>query len=233
MITKNLIISTVGDKSLHQSWGNGDWDLVLLYYGDNIDIAKTYKTDKNQVHVGKGFKWHLIKEFITQNMEYVKGFDYVWFPDDDIKITNFEISSMFYIMEKWDLWLAQPSLTGYVSHSITKPQPNSILRFTNFVEVMAPCMSRDVVFKLLDTFDSNYSSWGYEAVWNHLLGNPKDKIAIIDSIQMEHTKPIGNPELYSKIPHSLELDVEMVYSKFQLDNPPPHQTYKIIKGNEI
>jgi hypothetical protein len=31
---------------------------------------------------------------------------------------------------------------------------------------------------------------------------------------MTHTKPAGNPELYSKIPHSIEIDEQLAFDKF-------------------
>lgn len=44
---------------------------------------------------------------------------------------------------------------------------------------------------LMDSFDINESAWGFEFLWAQMLGNPKDKIAIIDAIQMRHTRPVG------------------------------------------
>jgi hypothetical protein len=79
---------------------------------------------------------------------------------------------------------------------------------------MAPMMNLDTVLKLKETFDVNYSSWGLDGIWSYLLGDPKDKIAIIDTVKMTHTKPPGSPELYSKIPHSLEKDEQLAFDKF-------------------
>ena len=157
---------------------------------------------------------HLIKSFIEDNLDWISKFEYIWFPDDDIQINTESINKLFVLAKKYNLWLCQPSLLGYISHQITSPYQNSLLRYTNFVEVMAPMMNLDTVLKLKDTFDVNYSSWGLDGIWPYILGHPKDKIAIIDEIKMTHTKPPGNPELYSKIPHSLEIDEKLIYDKF-------------------
>lgn len=229
----NLVIATVGDNSLHKEWikEKPNFELVLLYYGDNKEIAKSYISDTSHLYASKGFKWWLIKSFIEDNIEWLSQYEYIWFPDDDLEISTQDINKLFELAKKYELWLCQPSLLGYVSHQITLPQVNYLLRYTNFVEVMAPMMSLDTVLKLKDTFDVNYSSWGLDGVWPYLLGQPKDKVAIIDSIRMKHTKPQGNPELYSKIPHSLEYDTNLVYEKYAPGMSFPHVEYTQIPLN--
>jgi len=212
----NLVVATVGDNSLHKEWikSNPNFDLVLLYYGDNEDTALSYTKDTDHVYQAKGFKWWLIKSFIESNPELIAQYNYIWFPDDDIDISTENIINLFKISKEYNLWLCQPALLGYISHKITCPQDNTLLRYTNFVEIMCPLMNLDTLLKLKETFDVNYSSWGLDGVWPYLLNHPQDKIAIIDSITMIHTKPTGNPELYSKIPHSLEIDEKLAYDKF-------------------
>ena len=54
----NLVIAPAGDKSLHKEWltGKPNFDLVLLYYGDNMEVAKSYTQDTPYVFASKGFK---------------------------------------------------------------------------------------------------------------------------------------------------------------------------------
>ncbi len=229
----NLVISPAGDKSVHKQWlvGKPNFELVLLYYGEDLNIAKSYTQDTSNVYASKGFKWWLIKSFIEDNLEWVSQFEYIWFPDDDIEIDTENINKLFDLAKQYSLWLCQPSLLGYASHHITLPQKNSLLRYTNFVEVMAPMMNLDTVLKLKETFDVNYSSWGLDGIWPYLLGHPKDKIAILDTVIMRHTKPPGNPELYSQIPHSIEYDTELAYEKYAPGMKFPHAEYTQIPLN--
>jgi hypothetical protein len=90
---------------------------------------------------------------------------------------------------------------------------------------MAPLMNLETVLKLKETFDANYSSWGLDGIWPHMLDHPKNKIAIIDTIRMTHTKPPGSPELYSQFPHSLKLDEEIAYNKFTNGLRYPQKVY--------
>jgi hypothetical protein len=195
-----LIITPAGEKSLFPNWidNNSNFDLILLVYEDNVELAKSFKQYTSHVYLGKGEKWMLIKSFIQSNLDLIQNYKYIWFPDDDIEISPSDVNKLFEISKLHDLYLSQPAMVGYVSHEITKPVSDNLMRYTNFVEVLAPMFKLEVLLKLYDTFDLNYSSWGYDYLWPHLLGYPKDKIAIIDDIIMNHTRPVG--QNYSRFP---------------------------------
>ena len=69
----NLIIAPAGDKSLHPGWltGQPNFELVLLYYGDDMEVAKSYLKDTPHVYASKGFKWWLVKSFIENNLDWL------------------------------------------------------------------------------------------------------------------------------------------------------------------
>jgi hypothetical protein len=196
----NLIISPVGDNSLHPNWADNhkNFDLVLIYYGDNETTAQSYTQYTPYVYTAKGEKYHLIKSFISTNLEFISTYDYIWLPDDDVDISTDNINRLFDTADEYKLSISQPSMGGYVSHEITKPVLGSILRYTNFVEVLAPLFNKETLLKVYNTFDLNYSSWGYDYLWPHMLGYPQDQVAIIDDIMMVHTRPVG--QNYSRFP---------------------------------
>jgi hypothetical protein len=199
-MNKHLIISPLGDKSICKEWLKGDtnFDIVFLYYGDNLTTPEDYLKYTPHVYAAKGTKFSLIKAFIQDNLELISQYSYIWLPDDDVRISTEEINRLFKLAKEWDLNICQPSMDGYVSHEITKPIKDNLLRYTNFVEVLAPMFNLDSLLKVYETFDENYSSWGFDYLWAHLLGYPQDKIAIIDDIIMTHTKPVGQD--YSHFP---------------------------------
>jgi hypothetical protein len=208
---KNLIISPTGNDTLVGEWVKGDYnfDLVLLCYDiENTPNFSTFSSYTPYIFSGKGEKWHLIKSFIQDNLNFISQYSYIWCPDDDILISSDNINKLFELANVYGLWICQPSMTGYVSHEITKPISNNLLRYTNFVEILAPLFNLDSLLKLYNTFDLTNSGWGYDWIWPHLLENPKDKIAIIDEITIEHTRPLGKN--YSKerfpIPPNVEMD---------------------------
>jgi hypothetical protein len=199
-MNKYLIISPIGDDSLHPEWikEKTNFDLVLLYYGNDESIAESNLQYTPYVYMAKGEKYHLLKSFIESNIEFISNYTHIWIPDNDVSISTENINRLFETADQLQLFICQPAMDGYVSHEITKPVHDSILRYTNFVEVLAPLFNLESLLKIYKTFDLNYSSWGYDYLWAHLLDYPKDKIAIIDSIIMTHTKPVG--QNYSRFP---------------------------------
>jgi hypothetical protein len=225
---KYLVISTVGDESLHHEWiqDTPDFDLVLLYYGNKEEVALEYSKQTPYVYAAKGEKYHLLKSLINSSPEFISQYSYIWMPDNDVSISTEEINKMFSIADKYNLSLCQPAMRGFASHLITLPKTGNLLRYTSFVEVLAPLMNLETLMLLKDTFDENYSGWGYDFLWPYMLGYPKDKIAIIDSIIMTHTKPIGTD--YSRFPVSPSVESEEMLNRLAPDLIPEQKEYSKI-----
>ncbi len=217
-MNKNLIISTVGDESLHNQWisnPNSNFDTVLIYYGDK----KPFSSEPNRYN-RKGAKFPLVLDIIEEN-PHLLNYEYIWLPDDDISIYPEEISMLFYFAKKYDLWICQPSLMGWYGVSPTLHQQNSHIRFTNYVEVMCPCFSSSILKKCKSTFKENNSCWGIDSLWNVMLKHPTDKLAIIDDVIAIHTRPIGGGDMYKN--HSQGLienamnEAKDIYYKYNLE----------------
>ena len=207
---KNLIISTVGDNSLHRRWlsNSASYDVALIYYGDSVG----YEGESKYYYKSKGFKYHLIKDFLENN-PILYSYDYVWLPDDDIQADPEDIEKLFRMMADYDLWVAQPSIIGYYGVKITLHQLGSLIRFTNWVEIMCPCFNSKALKICQKVFKENETGWSIETIWNELIGHPKDKIAIIDDIVVVHTRPVGgNYRLEKALKEANE-----VYYKWKLD----------------
>jgi hypothetical protein len=193
-MNKNLVMVPAGDSSLHTHWisGNCNFDLIIIYYGNSEDVYNEYKTQSLDCVKNKGEKWHLIHNYIKNNFDKIKHYEYIWFPDDDLLSNSDDINTLFYTNKEHELSLSQPSLDGYVSYDIEKKVEGSKLRFTSFVEIICPMMSKNTCFNLLETFIINESGWGLDYLWPKLLGYSQDKIAIIDKVEVEHTRPVGS-----------------------------------------
>jgi hypothetical protein len=213
-MNKNLIISAVGDNSLHEKWvGSDSVDLFLIYYGNNETNLKKYKSQSTYfLNIKTKSKYEFLKEIITDNFEKIQQYGYIWLPDDDLDIDIKDIEEMFLIMEKYDLWIAQPSVVNNVNLPITANKPDSDIRFTNFVEVMAPAFKKETMLYLSHTFGATESMWGMEHVWNALLGAPKNKIAVIDKLIMKHTKTTGSD--YSRFKTSPYVERKELWDKY-------------------
>lgn len=212
---KNLVLSAVGDNSLHKEWitGSKTFDLGLIYYGNNPIISNDYEKEARFFCQHKGMKYHLIDGFLKDNPQVFEEYEFIWFPDDDLSISTDAINQLFEIAKNEKLQLCQPAMTGYISHPITKPSPRLLLRYTNFIEVIAPLMHIETVKVLQPSFTLNFSGWGFDYLWSHLLGNPKNSIAIIDAISMKHTKPVGQD--YSRFPVHPKKEMKRLFRQFE------------------
>ena len=214
---KNLVIGAVGDKSLHHHWLNGkrNYDLFLIYFGD----GQGYEGEGEYYKRAKGYKFHLIQDVLAENPDLLK-YDYIWLPDDDIYATPKEINKLFRMMQEYDLYLAQPSIVGWYGVDITLHQKGSVLRYTNWVEIMCPCFSGMALDICKSVFKENKTGWSIETIWNVLLDHPRDKIAIIDDIIVAHTRRVLKGETHKdRADPLLEAmqEANEVYYKWKLD----------------
>lgn len=195
-----LIIARVGDKSLHSHWLQGatpEFDLFLSYYGSEQD---KYKTDATYYENKKGGKWSEISRIWEEQAALINQYDAVWFPDDDLLINAHQLNRMFAFFKAYELELAQPALSqdSYYSHAQLLQQQGTTIRYTNFIEVMAPIFSKTALQQLGSSFSQSRSGWGLDFLWPQLLPE-QSKVAIIDAVTVVHTRPVGG-ELYKNNP---------------------------------
>lgn len=168
------------------------WDLVVNYYGDKLDLYLQAGVERID---SKGPKWPALQELIYANPRFFQDYDYIWLPDDDLRTDVTQINLLFEIMAKYSLQVAQPALTwnSYFGHLTTLRNTKYQLRYTNYVEVMAPCLSATMLAQALPLFNANLSGWGLDFVWTKFAARPEDEIAIIDAVTVQHTRPVGGP----------------------------------------
>ncbi len=193
MVDKSvLVILRCGDQSLHRPWRNQDsrWDLAASYFGNDPDAQFP---EAKYVHRYKGGKWDGIYNFCKSNPEILEKYDYFWFPDDDIAADPESLNRLFQIAGDNNFELAQPSLKrgSYCSHLITLHNSNFQYRNVNFVELMVPLVSREVFIRLLPLFEKARTGFGIDFVWNRFTSDPATAVAIIDAVQVKHTRAVG------------------------------------------
>jgi hypothetical protein len=191
-----LTIVRAGDGSLHPGWlagpGSRSWDIVVSYFGDDPNRFRAPGVTRID---SKGPKWPALHALLQAHPELIERYDYIWLPDDDLAADMNTINRMFAICADLRLEAAQPSLTwdSYSTHLVTLRRENTLLRFTNFVEVMAPCLSSAMLSRALPFFAENISGWGIDFMWSKLADDPQRGIAVLDTITVRHTRPIGGP----------------------------------------
>lgn len=204
----NLVVVRAGDQSLHPRWlvpeTERNWDLVVSYYGDDPD---RYRTEGVRRHDRKGTEYPAFHALFTDPQFVWSDYEYIWLPDDDLAADGHDINRFFELCKEHSLQLAQPSLDhrSHISFPLTLNDPRFTLRWTNFVEVMAPCFHRSALSKCLDTFASSQSSYGIDFLWSNRIGGIRS-IAIVDEVSIRHTRPVGGP-LYALL-ESMGVDIE-------------------------
>lgn len=193
---KNLVVLRAGSNSLHTSWGRNiedrdrNWDLCISWYGDEESFAN--RPPSEYAVLQKGPKWQGLYQLCYEG-SFIFDYDYVAFPDDDLMMTWRDINRTFVIAAENKLEISQPSLTpaSYIAHPITRQQPEKVLRFTNFVELMTPVFSKKALRRCSGTFHLGNSGWGLDNIWPILMGGHRHRIGIIDAIAVHHTRPVG------------------------------------------
>ena len=198
--SKNLVIVRAGDTSLHEQWLEGDcernFDLVVIYFADSPNRYRDlrYVRFNAEGPFAGGPKWPALHDFVRQWNHLIEEYDFVWFPDDDLAADCPTIARMFDLCAALQLDLAQPALTpdSYLSHPITLVNRSFLVRYTNFVEIMAPAFSRDFLQRCAPAFNENLSGYGLDYLWPTWITTP-EKVAILDACTIRHTRPVGGP----------------------------------------
>lgn len=187
-----LVVVRAGEASLHRKWLDGrsrNWDLVVSWYGD-----KPYAPVADEIVIGvKGGKGDGLAATFAALPALIERYDYIWLPDDDIDTDCATIGTLFDIASSEGLAVCQPALThdSYHSYLHTLHSPSFLLRYTSFVEVMVPCLSRERLLRILPYLERNPSAFGVDWIWTRLDVDNRYRAAIVDAIAVRHTRPVG------------------------------------------
>lgn len=189
---KNLLIAPVGKDSKHIKWLNGPdchFDFIALCYEDVEDAVLKKAID---VFKNKDYKYSNVQKYVAAHSDILDQYDYLFLPDDDLDMSLGDINRLFEIAEGFQLDLCQPSLThhSHCSWAITLwcGDPQVILRYTDFVEIMCPLFSKRGMSICMETFGKNRVGMALDFVWPKLLHFTN--IAIIDSVRVTHGRPL-------------------------------------------
>lgn len=221
---KNAVFIPVGKDSLHRQLlkGDADFDLHLLIYDGSYN---KFCNDSDFVACDAGYKMDMTYRYLHRHPELFEKYEYFFLLDDDIVISTEDVNRLFSMMREYQLKIAQPSLVmSYYTYKHTAFHPFYILRYTNFVEMMMPCFSRDALKAVLPTFEQKIRWCGIEMHWPVLVGSNHKDMAIVDAVSAKHTRPVQSWNSLSQLQqenylkkHNLSWSIEM-YGGLPLDN---------------
>lgn len=196
---RNLIISPIGDDSVHASWlvdrPARSFDVFLIYYGKQEGFGRE---DADHYLCRQGFKWELLDHVARQHADILANYDRIWCPDCDIRTDTDHVNRLFELFENYDLQLAQPAISaGEVSFKFLCQRPGVVLRYSPYVELMCPLFTHDALFHVLPTFLESRSGWGVDWLWPRYFA-PR-QMAVIDAVGVEHTGRLWRGENYQNL----------------------------------
>jgi len=204
-MTTNFVFSSVGDNTNFDTlWidSNMEYDIYIIYYGDNDEIFNKYKEKVKYIDRRKGSKFQNFKYFYDTQIDIINKYKQFFILDDDIIISVNDINNMFKISIKYNLDICQPSFlsTGKISWDITTHKKDMLLTYTNFVEVNTPLFNRNALDNLMKVLDNSLIGWGidYLSIWVN--GVNKDKsYAIIHKITCINPRDIDKKSKKSEL----------------------------------
>lgn len=197
----NLIILRTASAYQVPGWTKAEawrtWDIMVSAYRTPEvprDIQGRFYT------FAPGSKSQGLVELCAKYGGILAKYDFIFIPDDDLEISQEQPDQIFRLCSEYRLVLAQPALTidSFVSRSIVLANSQTRLRFTNWVEFMAPCFSQAAFQLCKSSFKENVSGWGQDNLWSSLLEG--QRIGILDAVPVRHTRPLGGPN-YDNVKH--------------------------------
>ena len=174
------------------------FDLWIAYYGD--DSTTDYSQDCEYFVKRKGAKFPNFLSVFAEHAALLEQYQAVMVADDDLIITGPAINRLFELRQAYDLWVLQPAfdMQSRISHRVTRKQPWSLLRYTNFVEVTCPLFETTKLIEFLRVYDDRLVGWGIDWWFCRLLGeqdHQHNRVAVVDAVScrnpQEATKPLG------------------------------------------
>ena len=156
-LRQNVLIVPVGNSWRAEKWldrpENATFDVIALYHGDDFDDFHCSLCAKS-FHI-KGPKWRVYYQFTSSSdwKDVAEKYQYVMLPDDDLEIDTCSLNTVFETMRRYDLILGQPSVCEGHESGTWRPDLHQRLqfelRYTTFVEVMAPTYRMDFFDKVV------------------------------------------------------------------------------------
>jgi hypothetical protein len=207
-MTRNMVFTSAGDHTnFHELWthpyAKPNYDIFVVYYGDNIQQCEKYKSKVQWIDQHKGSKFQNFLWFYRNHPEILDQYDYFFILDDDLVFWTLDMNQMFSIAREHELAICQPSFLpeSIISHKITLQNDTTFLRYTNFVEVTCPLFNKEALMRAMRVMDDSLIGFGidYLMIWANGMYE-KNKYAIVDRIgcvnPTQECKKIARREMY-------------------------------------
>lgn len=192
-----LVVVRAGPDSLHEGWlsvpaAERSFDLLVSYYSEDA-YGRHQPADGVAAVLVPGGKWDGLYRTLADT-DWDGRYSHVWLPDDDIAADGAAVDELFALAERRALAVCQPSLCrqSYYSHFLLNHCAAFRLRYTNFIEVMAPCLSTPLLRRVMPWLEGNRTAYGLDYLWCRLPESGAFRAAVLDEVAVTHTRPVGS-----------------------------------------
>jgi hypothetical protein len=215
---KNLIVVPAGDQSLHECWHfpERNFDLWVIYFGDNDAIAQKYQSRSDRFFRAKGLKYSLYRQFLLgqyfQDPAFFDRYPYIWLPDDDLRFLRGpqDVNRMFDVCAQIQADVFQPALGNELVDPVdfrryySRTWESTLLigdakyHRVNIVEIMMHGFSlaafKHCFLPALHSLFFSQAGWGIEPViMKHLevLRSKNESTYVLDCVPVIHMRPVS------------------------------------------
>lgn len=192
---RNLVFFRCGRNSVHYAMypfpAQRSWDCMLSFYEDSqpLDLQNV-----EYVLSGSLSKWHGFAQarFETPALR-LEDYEYIFLVDDDVRFGSVaDIDRLFDIARDQRFAVCQPSLSpsSHAFWEVSRHHPSWHVRYTNFVECMAPVFSASAITALREDLCAAVSGCGLDLILHKALGDAHGHFGVIDAVVVSHEKPV-------------------------------------------
>jgi hypothetical protein len=231
-----LIITRAGKDSLHRKWllpdeGQANFDLLVAAYHPDAMGRDSNGVRHIEISGTKVSGW---QRLFAEHPELLDRYQYIALIDDDIEVTTEILNRCFAAGEKHNLSIWQPALSpdSYVTYAASLANPMLKLRYVNYVEMMCPFFSTEVLRACLPLFSLGLES-GIDLIWCSIANEMNGKCAVIDEAIVRHTRPVGGMKAANGfVDRNYETDIYKCLDIFDMRWPSSVATGAVSKGGK-
>lgn len=190
--SRSAVVVRAGKNSTHAGWVLGavpEFDLIVAAYEP---LPEALREAAHHLIPVPGYKVAGWSALFMRQPDLLDRYDHIALIDDDIVCNAQDINRCFAIGRDHRLSLWQPSLAwrSHCTYGVVLHNPNFILRYTNFVEMMCPFFTSGHLRAALPLFSRGYET-GIDQAWCRLPRHWRESFAVIDAVQVVHSQPVG------------------------------------------
>ena len=197
-----MLFTSAGDNTNFDNIWIGDnmnYDIYVIYYNDNNEIFEKYKSKVKFIEKRKGSKFQNFLYFYNKYPEIISQYEYFFILDDDIIFDINDINTMFEVANKYNLSICGPTYLNNKDKGTNGPgkdiyKPNTLLTYTNFIEVGIPLFNKNALDNLMKVLHPSLIGWGIDILYIWANGiNEKKKFASIHIVNCINPSPEQKP----------------------------------------